>query len=357
GIGIPADKIEEVFNRFYSESYGMDDMAGTGIGLSFSQNLIALHKGKITVQSEPGVETIFMVSIPVSKQAYSDTDLLVEAGDQQVTSENARELISNTSNELIETIKKERKNISLLIVEDNTELRKFLVNHFSGYRVLEAGDGVEALAKARQSIPDIILSDVMMPRMDGVQLCNEIKSDIITSHIPVILLTAKTAIEHKIEGYEHGADAYIEKPFDINLVDSLLRNLLKQRELLRKRFATREDIEPSEISTGKCDRDFFEKAEKLVGENISNLNFSVEDFSALLNMSRSQLFRKFKAVLDITPSEFIRLERVKAAKKLLDEAKYNVNEISIETGFSSPSHFISTFKKATGFTPREYQQR
>ena len=358
GIGIPADKIEEVFNRFYSENYGMDEMAGTGIGLSFSQSLIALHKGEITVQSEPGVETIFTVKIPVSKQAYSNTDLLVSTEEHQVIEEKGvSESIPRTSNELYETVKKERKNISLLIVEDNVELRKFLVNHFSEYRVLEAGDGVEALAKARQSIPDIILSDVMMPRMDGVQLCNEIKSDVITSHIPVILLTAKTAIEHKIEGYEHGADAYIEKPFDINLVDSLLRNLLKQRELLRKRFTTRENIHISEIGTGKCDQDFFEKAEKLVGDNIHNLNFSVEDFSALLNMSRSQLFRKFKAVLDITPSEFIRLERVKAAKKLLDEGRYNVNEISIETGFSSPSHFISTFKKATGFTPREYQQR
>lgn len=355
GVGIPADKIDKIFERFYSENHGIDSVSGTGIGLSFTKNLITLHKGEIHVKSSPGIETSFEVQFPINKQSYSAEEI---AGKEvQAVSSNIEAGNSQPNNEpghVAATASK--KQWSVLIVEDNLELRKFLKNQLSGYTVSEAGNGIEALELAQKLVPDVIISDVMMPEMDGVQLCSAIKSDFITSHIPVILLTARTANEHKIEGMESGADAYVEKPFDMAVLDAQVRNLIAQRNRLRKRFSNQFEISPSEISLNTTDQKFFEKAEKIVADNISSLTFSVEDFGAALSMSRSQLFRKFKAITDNTPSDYIRAERIKLAKKLLLEGEFNVNEISFKTGFNSSSHFISTFKKYTGFTPREFIQ-
>ncbi len=355
GVGIPPEKINRIFERFYSDGHGMDEYAGSGIGLSFSQSLINLHRGEITVSSIPGEQTVFSVSIPVTKEAYSAEEFAVSSETflkpdvLPVTSHGQEE---ETGEELFSP--ESRKNTMILIVEDNDELRNFLANHFSTYRVLEAADGEDALKKAGKHIPDLVISDVMMPKMNGIRLCQELKSNFITSHIPLILLTAKTATEYKIEGYECGADAYIEKPFDIGLLEAQVHNLIQQRQLLRKRFSGQLDPGKNDNPVSDYDREFFEKALELVSKNISDTGFAVGDLSSLLHMSRSQLFRKFKMAADISPSDFIRNERIRLARTLLEEGRLNINEISIRTGFSSPSHFISSFKKLMGCTPKEY---
>lgn len=357
GIGIKKDKIDKIFERFYSDNQIADDYLGTGIGLAFSQSLVKLHGGTIDVKSEPGVETIFTVNLPVNKDAFppealNEFEIITSAETEQPTKTIRK--INSTSIEESNVANKHR--ISLLLVEDNIELRKFLKSYFTGYYVLEANDGEEALAIANKSMPDLIISDVMMPKMDGISLCKAIKSNFVTSHIPVVLLTAKTAVEHKIEGVENGADAYIEKPFNIDFLGVQVQNLLKQRKQLRKRFSNQFETQPAEVVDNQMDKIFFEKAENIVLENIANNTFSVEELGAELNMSRSQLFRKFKALTGNTPSDYIRSERLKMAKKLLKEGRMNVNEVSLKTGFNSTSHFISTFKKFIGTTPKEFSK-
>ncbi|MFA9390640.1 MAG: two-component regulator propeller domain-containing protein [Prolixibacteraceae bacterium] len=356
GVGIPPEKIDKIFDRFYSENNGLDVISGTGIGLSYTRNLMLLHKGTILVESVPKLETSFEIKFPVSETTYTPSE---KGGMEKPIGKTLPDDLSFIHEPEIDSHEYlgSNKRWKILVVEDNVELLSFLKNELTKYNVSLAGNGIEALVIARKIVPDLIISDVMMPEMDGVQFCSAIKSDFITSHIPVILLTAKTANEHKIEGMESGADAYIEKPFDMPVLDAQIRNLIKQRNRLRKRFSNQFETVPSEFTDKAIDQKFFEKAEKIVIENLSNLSFSVEDFGAALGMSRSQLFRKFKAITDNTPSDYIRAERLKLAKKLLMQGELNVNEISLKAGFSSTSHFISTFKKYTGLTPRDFSQK
>ncbi len=358
GMGIGKDKIDKVFERFYSENQGFDEYSGTGIGLAFSQSLIKMHGGEITVKSEPGVETVFTVNVPINKEAFPATTVNeVDWGTNVLPQQAAKEEYAMKVEPEQPAEVENKSAATLLFVEDNIELRKFLKNHFTNYQVLEANDGKEALAVIKQSMPDLIVSDVMMPNMDGVSFCKAVKSSFITSHIPVVMLTAKAAVEHKIEGIENGADAYIEKPFDIGFLEVQIQSLLKQRQLLRKRFSNHFETQPAEVVENLMDKKFFEKAEKIVHDNIANNAFSVEDMGTALGMSRSQLFRKFKALTDSTPSDYIRAERLKVAKKMLMEGQFNVNEVSLKTGFNSTSHFISTFKKYIGITPKEFSKK
>ncbi len=358
GIGIRQEKIDRIFERFYTDDTNdLGGYNGAGIGLAFSQSLVKMHGGQISVKSKPGVETVFTVGLPVNKDAFA-IDALVDFEEATSLTSNPLERDEfkqpQKDDDIINGNKKKEK---ILLVEDNAEMRAFLKNHLGNYHILEAVDGVDAIEVINNSMPDLVVSDIMMPRMDGVSLCKTIKSGFITSHIPVILLTARTAIEHKIDGIENGADAYVEKPFDLGFLDAQIRNLLTQRDLLRKRFGNQFVEQPSEVVVNKADKHFFEKVELIVLENISDYNFSVEDLSESLGMSRSQLFRKFRALTDNTPSDFIRAERIKLSKKLLKEGVFNVNEVSFRAGFNSNSHFISTFKKYTGYTPKEFSRK
>ncbi len=358
GVGIPPEKIDRIFERFYSDGHGMDEFSGSGIGLSFSKSLINLHKGEIAVESIPGKQTVFTLNIPVDKDSYNpeelaeSTEFVVKPDILPVKTEDEpaqdTEQVFNAE---------ARKNTIIMIVEDNEELRRFLANHFNRFRIIEAADGEEACSKAARHVPDLVISDVMMPNMNGIELCQALKSSFVTSHIPIILLTAKTATEYKIEGYSCGADAYVEKPFDIELLEAQVQNLLKQRERLRRKFSGQLDPGTREIPESEFDREFFAKALELVQSRLSDVDFAVDALSSELNMSRSQLFRKFKSLADISPSDFIRNERIRTAKKLLEEGRLNINEISIQTGFSSPSHFIASFKKLMGCTPKEFINR
>ena len=349
GKGIPEDKINNIFDRFFQVQDENQSDSGTGIGLAFSKRLIETHKGLISVKSTPGNLTTFTIEFPVSKEVYQE-DEMVQANDDQQKKRFTRLESAYPVPVNEETTGAEK----LLIVEDNDELRNYLQTIFSSYSLLVAANGKEGVKLAIEHVPDIIVSDVIMPEMDGIELCATTKSNLITSHIPVILLTAKSDIQHKIKGIETGADAYIEKPFNTEYLLAMVKNILLQRKKLREKFSDEPGHDINEAGINNSDKQFIEKIKQIIEANISSPDFSVEKLSAELGVSRSQLFRKFKALFNLKPNELIRAERLKYAKRLLQQKEYNVNEIAIKAGFASTSYFITSFKKYFGETPSHY---
>ncbi len=349
GKGIPEDKINNIFDRFFQVQDENQSDSGTGIGLAFSKRLIETHKGLISVKSTPGKLTTFTIEFPVSKEMYQE-DEMVQANDAQ-QKKSLTKLESAYPVPVNEEIMGAEK---LLIVEDNDELRNYLQTIFSSYSLLVAANGKEGAKLAIEHVPDIIVSDVIMPEMDGIELCATTKSNLITSHIPVILLTAKSDIQHKIKGIETGADAYIEKPFNTEYLLAMVKNILLQRKKLREKFSDEPGHDINEAGINNSDKQFIEKIKQIIEANISSPDFSVEKLSTELGVSRSQLFRKFKALFNLKPNELIRVERLKYAKRLLQQKEYNVNEVAIKAGFASTSYFITSFKKYFGETPSHY---
>ncbi len=355
GKGIPENELKNIFERFYQVEKNNAFESGTGIGLTFTKRLIETHLGSITVESIPNEWTTFRVIFPAKKEAYPGERIFTGPSkklDDQITTEQ----VSGPA--LYDTDKSQYpfSKTKILIVEDNDELRNYLKTLFSG-NVLSAANGKEGLEIATREIPDIIISDIMMPEMNGIDLCAKIKTQIATSHIPVILLTAKSDIEHKIKGIETGADAYIEKPFNVKYLQSVVKNLILQREKLRKKFSGEPQaiLESTIINSGE--QKFVRKIRKTIENNMSNPDFSVEQLGREMGLSRSQLFRKFKAVFDMRPNELIRSERLKFARMLLIQNEYNVNEVSDMAGFNSTSYFITAFKKYFGKTPNYYRNQ
>lgn len=349
GIGIPKDKLNIIFERFYSES-NPSKILGTGIGLSFAKNLITLHKGEIQVDSVVDEGTCFTFSFPVNKEAYSDTEIT-----------QLHDTLPETDLPSVNTImppttedSSEKLSESVLIVEDNHELREFIKSSLKKYEIYEAENGKEAFKLAKKHIPDIIISDVMMPIMDGMEFCRLVKNNMITNHIPLILLTAKTKVENRLEGTKSGADVYMDKPFNVALLTANVENLLTQRKTIRERFAGQYISENTEGEINKLEDDFISKAQEIIFNRKSDPDLRVEDLSSELGLSRSQLFRKFKTLTDHSPNEFIKVVRLKYSKELLTKGELNINEISYECGFSSASHFISSFKKHYNKTPKEF---
>ncbi|MDA3892705.1 MAG: ATP-binding protein [Salinivirgaceae bacterium] len=348
GKGIPKDKLNDVFERFYQVD-GEVNIQGTGIGLAFAKRIVEMHYGEINVDSEIGKGTTFTFTIPVHKNAFSENEIFkkVFVCDDEIKPEKtlAIEVFNHDKGHRSET---------LLIVEDNKDLREFLESHFCSFNVLSAENGKAGYQIANTKMPDLIISDIMMPELNGLDLCAKLKTHFATSHIPIILLTAKAEISQKTEGIEIGADAYIEKPFDIKYLNARVENLLLQRKVLRKRYANETDVELDDLVLNIHEKKFVDKTKSLIEKNMSNPDFSVETLGFELGLSRSQLFRKFKSIYELKPSEFIRNERLKHAKKLLVERNYNVNEISDLVGFKSASYFITSFKKYYGKTPLEF---
>jgi signal transduction histidine kinase/ligand-binding sensor domain-containing protein/DNA-binding response OmpR family regulator len=350
GKGIPKDKIENIFDRFFQvEDETQMETTGTGIGLAFSKRLIETHKGSIAVDSAPGKLTTFSIKFPVAKVEYQQEEFVQkESSEMKKTSTRLEAVEFIPANENQELAEK------LLIVEDNDELRDYLKTIFSSYSLMVAADGKEGVALATEQVPDIIVSDIIMPEMDGIGLCARVKSNLITSHIPVILLTAKSDIQHKIKGIETGADAYIEKPFDTEYLMAMVKNLLLQRKKIREKFSDNPGQDMDKAGLNKKDKQFIEKIKLIIEENISSPDFSVDKLSTELGVSRSQLFRKFNALFNLKPNELIRSERLKYAKKLLQQKQYNVNEVALKAGFASTSYFITSFKKYFGETPSHF---
>lgn len=363
GIGIPSEKLEHVFDRFYQVDDSLSrNYEGTGIGLSLTKELVDLHHGTISVKSKLGKGTTFSVFLPAGREHLTDDEIDESTA---VSTKGSLEDIAVPENigtiEAVEEAKAKKSGMPvLLIVEDNPDMRFYIKNDFNeDFKVVEAANGEIGLEKAIQYIPDVIICDIMMPVMDGNAMCEKVKSDERTSHIPLVMLTARAAVEYKIEGLETGADAYLTKPFNSQELQVTVKSLIAQRKNLREQFARnfKAGIRFTQSDVTSMDQQFMEKALRTVEENISDHNFNVEAFGQEMAMSRVQLHRKLRALLDQTSSQFIRTVRLKHAANHLAEKGSNVTETAYEFGFNNMSYFAKCFSEEFGMTPSEYLAR
>lgn len=349
GRGIGRKELDKVFDRFY-QAEGNEDK-GTGIGLALVKELTDLYRGQISVSSDPGKGSRFRVSLPIDAGSFKQEELTYtnETAPAQVSITDSYEEIQSTGNDRSNTDRP-----LLLIVEDNADLRNLIhevVRH--EYQVIGATNGNEGCAMAIQEIPDLIISDVMMPLMDGFTLAEKLKKDERTSHIPIILLTAKASQSHKIEGLQTGADDYLTKPFDNKELLARVRNLINQRKLLRKKFAGEIILRPSEITVNSADENFLSRIMQAIETNMGEEDFGVEELAKEVAMSRSQLHRKLIALTGQTPSEVLRNTRLLRAKELLQKKAATPSEVAYRVGFSSHTYFSKCFKEEFGVTPSE----
>ncbi|WP_158546223.1 hybrid sensor histidine kinase/response regulator transcription factor [Adhaeribacter pallidiroseus] len=363
GVGIPADCVNYVFDHFYQVAQRVHpgDIEGTGIGLSLAKELVELHQGKIEVESKLGIGTTFKVLLPLGKAHLKEPEL--EVPDWQPTFKNpASTSIEPLASAATVTTTNDSKSKEvelpvILLVEDNTDLRTYLKERLEqNYHVLEAANGADGLKMGLDKMPDLIISDVLMPKMNGVELCRALKNNVQTSHIPLILLTAQADSENKIEGLETGADDYVSKPFDSNELEVRVKNLIKSREVLRDRFAQNNKLilEPKEITITPLDEIFMKKVLESIEKNMANTEYRVEDLGEDVAMSRMPLYRKIKALTGQTAVEFIRTIRLKRAAQLLKQQQLHVSEVTYDVGFNDLQYFRTCFKKQFGLSPSEY---
>ncbi len=367
GIGVPEERIEKIFDRFYQvDGSQTREGEGTGIGLALTKELVELHKGNIRAERNEGEGTTFILKLQlgkehllpeeiVKKEYLSETTKILNETEIIVASEIPEE--KNIINELIETDLSTDKPL-LLIVEDNFDVRNYIISHLEeDYKIEEAKDGEDGFTKATEKIPDLIVSDVMMPKMDGIQLCEKLKTDERTSHIPIILLTAKATSDDKIEGYETGADDYIMKPFDVKELQARIKNLTYQRKKLQEHFKKEGLFNLDNKKLISIDMKFLEKANKIINEHISDTSFGVELFASELAISRAALHKKLVALVGEPPSELIKRIRLSKAGILLKNNTGNISEIALEVGFNNPAYFSECFKKQFGETPSQHKRK
>jgi ligand-binding sensor domain-containing protein/signal transduction histidine kinase/DNA-binding response OmpR family regulator len=360
GPGIPADKIRDIFRRFYRLP-SIHKVQGSGIGLYLTKEMVKAHKGLLYVNSIIGKGSSFSVFIPRNRdyllpdEIISDHQIIKES--EQTTPDYPLTEFTKYPEELhsTEVINKKNKLPVLLIVDDDPELISYLKDHLhNSYQVISTENGKEGFAKASRYSPDLIISDIMMPEMDGLEFCSLIKNDIHTSHIPVILLTARTEVEHFIEGFETGADDYISKPFNISLLEIKIRNLIENRKKLRQLYMQNLTPVPRELTTTRPDENFLRKTLSVIEQNITDPKFSVHKLAEELSVSRSLLHKKLTAIADVSANDFITTIRLKKSAILLMEGKMNVSEIAFSLGFNDPKYFSRCFKKQFGKPPKEY---
>ena len=345
GIGIKDENKEKIFDRFFQENKSDTPYVGSGIGLHIVKEYLTLHKGKIRVEDNNPRGSVFIMTFPIMSKEDIDPALLTEMNTAEQTAVTEKPV----------SIPVNGDKITLLIVEDNIDLRTFLFNCFKDrYNIFEASDGLEALEILSQNSIQLVVSDVMMPNMDGMELCQKIKKDIRFSHIPVILLTARTAEEHVLSGLKEGADDYITKPFNLEILTLRIEKILKWSASNHENFRSI-DISPAEITVSKLDEQLIEKAIKTVEDNIDNSDFSVEELSSAVGMSRGHLYKKLTAITGKTPIEFIRILRLKRGKQLLEESQMSISEVAYQVGLS-PKQFSKYFKEEYGAIPSSYKK-
>lgn len=350
GIGIPLKSQKKIFTRFYQATNSKENNTGSGIGLSLVKSLVELHKGKIKVKSVPNEGSVFTVELPVGRDYYKDKEVFEYIIKKEETTAP------------VESVKKVHQNTELkqkiLVVEDNIELRRYLVDYLSDYyKVYDAENGVEGLEICRQIKPIICIADVMMPIMNGLEFCKELKNDEFISHIPVVLLTALSENEDKVRGYGSGADGYLVKPFDPSLLKTVIENIIKSRLELKSKFSGEVESEISLLTHSPIDEEFMKKVTGLIDENLSEVDLSTAFLCDNLGVSSSKLYRKIKELTDLAPNEFIRTIRLKKSAELLKTKKYNVSEVTSLVGFNDPLYFSRCFKKQFGFPPSKLINR
>lgn len=343
GRGIEEKEQKSIFRPFYQ--IAQSHKPGTGLGLSLVKSLVDAHKGMVEVDSTPGQFTCFTVTIPKEQPGF-----------MPATDKNER--IADTTSTATEPDKEATPTATkptLLIVDDNTDVRDFLRDSFKDtYSILLAKNGKEGLEQLKQHTTDLIISDVMMPVMDGIEFCKATKEDVLYSHIPFILLTAKTDNASKVTGIKIGADAYVEKPFSLQVLRAQIENLLESRKKLRKKFSEMPFVPLDSVAANKADEQFLARLNEIIEKNISNMDFSIDLMAEQLCISRSGLFSKIKTLVEMTPNELIQLVRLKKAAELLSTRKYRINEICYQVGFNNPSYFSKCFQKQFGVLPKDF---
>ncbi len=353
GIGIEPEHLTRIFDRFYQvDNSSTRKFEGTGIGLALTRELVELHKGSIHVTSEIGRGSKFTVELPLGTSHFGQEVIVLDdqLGDE-IISDGALPSVANAVNDGI-------KRDTILIIEDNAELRTYVKDNFrEHYHLLEAKDGKEGLVVAYREIPDLIISDVMMPLMDGFQVCKSLKEDERTSHVPIILLTARADSKSKIDGLDTGADDYIAKPFDMDELKARVRNLIENRKLLQEKWAKQILLKPREVAVESMDDKFVRKATEIVEQHIPDSSFSVEVFAREIGMSLAQLYRKISALTGFTPNDLIRNMRLQYASELLRQRAGNVADIAYQSGFNNLSYFSKCFREKFGCSPSEFVKK
>ncbi|WP_170178599.1 hybrid sensor histidine kinase/response regulator transcription factor [Flammeovirga pectinis] len=356
GIGIPEEDLDHLFKRFYQSNKGEKYSVGTGIGLELTKMLVEMHHGEITVSSTLGEGTKFEVFLPI--ETRKENVLSEKRIDEihSLESHDERQRVEDQVIDLSEIIKEnEHSDVTIYYVEDNTDLRKFISKILNQYfAVVTFSNGKECIDALENEWPDLILSDIIMPEMNGIELCRYIKGDEKTNHIPVVLLTSRSSTEEKIEGLEVGADMYITKPFEVKHLIASFKNILNNRKTLQNKFQADAPMPLKKKQKTEEDKIFVNKFYKLLEENLTNENIDLEEFAKELYLSRSQFFRKVKAISDTTPQDLIRSYKLKKAAELLCEGEYSVADVVVMVGFKSRTHFSKSFKEVYGITPSKY---
>ncbi len=378
GIGIPKEKLPHIFDRFYqaegtvSEVPGPQkhDHKGTGIGLALTRELVQLHGGRINVHSREGKGTEFVIQLPMGKGHLKPHEIVEdfeipptlpyhekpgEMGEMAAQYVSQAEQTETEADEKRVESASQEKNV-ILVVEDNADVREYIRKPLEPYyNVVEAKDGREGIEKAREIIPDLIISDIMMPEMDGYEMCTALKKDIKTSHVPLILLTAKASEDNIIQGLETGADDYITKPFNTKILCTRIKNLIDLRRQLQLKIQRMMLLQPAEISVSSIDREFIKELQEIIEKNLSDHEFHVEALCKKMYMSRVTLYRKIMALTGENPTQFIRSYRLKRAAQLLKANAGNVSEVALEVGFSNMAYFAKCFKDKFHQLPSTFQ--
>jgi len=361
GIGIESNELPSIFERFYQSKNEKDTLqTGTGLGLAYTKRLVEIHKGTIEISSILNKGTILTVSLPLSKTAYEDIAIL-EIQPKQYNFDFVKKEVKSLKDatrmfpKTVLNVNHPPETPTVLIVEDNLDLQEYLSNYFKNYyHVLSALNGEEGLRMALENNPDLIISDLMMRKMNGIEMCKIIKNDIKTSHIPVIILTAKSGLENEKEGLETGADEFVLKPFNIEVLKLRVANILKTKKQWAVKFKTKPTSSTWKELSSKLDKDFLKKSLKIIKINIDKTDYTVEQFALDIGMSRSALHKKIKSITGQSTTEFIRTIRIKRASALMKTGKFSITEITFMVGFSDIKYFRACFKKQFKQTPTEF---
>lgn len=358
GTGIPEASRDKIFTNFYQVREHRSGNTGTGIGLALAEKISKLHHGSLILLpderlSDPEMHTCFSLKLKLGSQHFKKDDLAEDFVDIEAAIHYREEIEPLAEEDILAEYKANAA--SILIVEDNDEIRTFISRSLSPYfRVIEARDGLEGLAKALELIPDLIVSDVMMPNMDGLELCRTIKTDLRTSHIPVILLTARSGNIHELKGLKTGAEAYVTKPFSIHTLQLNINNLLNLQVNMRRKFSQQMTLQPSNVIIESTDQDFLNKMMTLIEGNLSNEAFGVNELASELGMSTPILYKKVKAMTGFTVNNFIKSVRLQRAAQLLQQGTFTVYEVAYMVGFSSSKYFSKEFAKQFSRSPSDY---
>ena len=354
GVGMPAEHVRHIFDSFYQIDV---HHAGSGIGLALVKSFVEMHHGTISVDTTEGQGTCFTIEIPACQSGTLDPDTTRSA----VLTNLKEGAVLAADQETLQAVAPESTpddKETILVIDDNLDIRDYVRSVLQDeYNVIEAANGQEGLQQAMKYVPDAIICDVMMPVMDGMECCRRLKSEVQTSHIPVMMLTAYAVDEQKIKGYECGADSYISKPFSARLLTVRLRNLIENRRRLQSLFADISNVSLQKTPVAEVDKGFLEKLHRLIEERLSDPDLSVEELGEQIGLSRVQLYRKTKALCGYSPNELLRIARLKKAASLLASTEKTISEITYEVGFSSPSYFTKCYKEYFGENPTAVLKR